>query len=132
MMEIQLQAELCKEARSQGGFAFKMSNRFLVGVPDLFCQIPSLRTTLLEIKIERRQTPLLEAKLTEHQKNYLQRINDSGGVAGWATFVPKGRAGNYIVYVGRYDMSPRFTTTRGHGEKWPIFEIVKGINELRR
>ena len=53
MDELQFQSAIIKSVKGSGsgGMAFKSSNRFLIGVPDLYVSIPRCGTGFVECKI---------------------------------------------------------------------------------
>lgn len=89
MKEIDLQKLICDAVNERGGFAFKMSHRFLVGVPDLFVQpYFSARPFFLEVK-HRTSWPKEDFKLdvTKLQDQFLRRAHSAGMDCGVASFI---------------------------------------------
>ena len=133
--EVDLQSRLVEEARRTGGYALKMSNRFVVGVPDLLIQLPGLPTVLVECKAQtlpaKPETPF-RLGLSRHQSASIDHINESGGNAGWCLFVPK-ENGAYWLPVGRepVDLIPQAALAsclfKARGEAWPVEAVVRRI-----
>lgn len=48
--ELALQTNIIKSVRSDGGYGRKMSNRFLIGIPDLLIALPPFAPILAEVK----------------------------------------------------------------------------------
>lgn len=86
MNELQFQTALCKEIRTKGGFAMKMSHGFLAGVPDLFVSIPAVGNGFLECKLAEipKKKPTVRVDVTPLQVDYLRRIRSAGTVTGLA------------------------------------------------
>lgn len=82
--ELHLQTKMVAAVREMGGFAQKVSNRFLVGVPDLLFQIPGCHTSYWEVKYSptlfRRMEP------TPKQKIWLRDFTKAGGFCGVVYF----------------------------------------------
>lgn len=132
--ELDIQGELRKATITAGGYSFKMSNRFLIGVPDLFVQLPKFPTLILEVKFvagkDVRADGSIRAEPTLHQARYINDIRKAGGQAGWVvvTWVKVG------VYAWRAspDPSPYWglpaldnSFIKQIGQPWPIARIVK-------
>ena len=132
--EVDLQTELKKAAIDAGGFAYKQSNRFLVGVLDLFVQLPKYPTVILEVKYEKapRKDGLVWVDLSPHQVRNMNSINNAGGVAGWIVLTRRG-PGEYGWNVGRslpedyVNAAPTCGHVKKKGQPWPIINIIKDI-----
>jgi hypothetical protein len=48
--ELQEQADIKKSVRLDGGYSFKLSNRFTIGIPDLLIALPPFVPILAEVK----------------------------------------------------------------------------------
>lgn len=84
--ELYFQKQLINAAVEMDGYGQKLSNRFIVGVPDLLLQVPGWRTTLVEAK-QHFFVPnpkIIHIDLTKIQEDRLKRHTRSGGDAGWA------------------------------------------------
>lgn len=134
MQELDIQRELIKATIVQGGEAFKMSNRFLVGVPDLFVQLPNHPTALIEVKYEQRKKMdgIVHVCLTGPQQNRIRLIQKAGGVAGWVLVVRVG-LGRYLWHASRiigsdWPVEMRIMQERQHGRLWPMATIVDAIS----
>lgn len=94
MKETALQSLFCEAVRDHKGFAEKLSNRFMIGVPDLVVKIPDFPTAFVEVK-QREGVPWQDFKLevTKLQDDWLTRAQEAGTVALVASFV-QGRALN--------------------------------------
>ncbi len=77
------QAQLCKIAKSNGGYGAKWSSSFKVGPPDLIMSYPKTGIFLMEVKKIDVTIPNFKRKIdaTELQRKYLNSYVDAGGVA---------------------------------------------------
>lgn len=90
MRELQAQSLVVKAVREHGGVAFKMANRFLVGVSDLFVQLPGCYTYLWEAKLLKTKFDLDETydvTVTPKQRNFICDVMKAGGHAGTMSFI---------------------------------------------
>lgn len=132
--EVDLQSELKDAVIAAGGFAYKQSNRFLVGVLDLFTQLPGFPTVIIEVKYEKspRKDGRVWVDLSPHQIRNMDGINRAGGVAGWVILTRRG-PGEYGWTTGRTRPTDyvKAAPTCGHvkkrGQPWPIKEIIEDI-----
>lgn len=132
--EVDLQTELKNAVIDAGGYAYKQSNRFLVGVLDLFVQLPTHPTVILEVKYENkyRADGSVKIELSPHQVRNMGNINKAGGVAGWIMLVRRG-PGEYEWIVGRSQpiIPVKTTSATRHlklkGQPWPIEAIIKEV-----
>jgi hypothetical protein len=142
MNELQFQRELIKAAEFNKGFGIKLSNKFLVGVPDLLIQVPGFRTTMIECKIKKFKSKLDLSKsfrvdLTKIQANTLYSFRKSGGVSGVAFLIEIKDAGKHpLQYIYASDLAlEQFYLVWGvsdfilrpRGSEWPIKEILTKI-----
>lgn len=131
------QSELVDAAKAEGGHAFKMSNRFLVGVPDLFVKLPIYQSCFIECKREdwpKMPGTALRIALTPKQRAHLRAAQKAGQPAGWVVAFERGR-GEFELLAGTD--SEAETTTQDHviqrgihrarGQPWPIEQIVRRI-----
>jgi len=99
MKEIDLQKRCIDAVREMGGFAQKMSNRFLVGVPDLLIQLPEKNTTFWEVK--RRGSVYQNPDPRPKQKIWLRDFVKAGGVGGVVYFVTQVNELAFVVRLAR-------------------------------
>jgi hypothetical protein len=85
MNELRLQRKLIEKAKAEGGFAMKMSHKFMIGVPDLIIQLPHHPTAFVEVKILKYKNwpEQVRLKMTAQQRKFLKRLQKAGGLAGW-------------------------------------------------
>lgn len=128
MTELEVQHQLCRAAIGAGGYAFKASHRFLIGVLDLFVQMPGIDGVWIEVKM-RKGAPVRGAAalgLTSHQKRFIMAIRRAGGRAGWVMAVETG-PGKFLLPCAA-GVSETFCTAgaleRGRGAPWPVSEIA--------
>lgn len=102
MNELQAQSLVVKAVRDDGGYAFKLAHKFLIGIPDLLIQIPGHGTSLWEVKLARK-TLLSDTalNLTAKQLKALRDFTKAGGTAGVISFLQTPR----VLYIG---VSTRF------------------------
>lgn len=92
--EIKLQREIVEVVRAAGGFAFKLSNRFLIGVPDLFVKLPWHSAAFYEVKLAKlpaatRKTEI-ELAVTPLQDKFLREAHAAGVRTGVISLVVRG------------------------------------------
>lgn len=91
MLETRYQKLICDVVKDHGGFAFKTSNRFLIGVPDLFVQL--VEGAFIEVKRDQwtSKTQSVDVLITAKQDQYLKNLEAAGmRLAGVASFVERG------------------------------------------
>lgn len=147
--ELQVQADLVSAVKLAGGFGFKSSNAYTVGVADLSLQLPPYPHMFLEIKFLRglRRSCRYPVALTPHQRKFIREVQEAGGVAGWllAVEVKKG-LGRIIMQVGIHPDAEHTTIipptegaiansplsqlgiVRERGGPWPIQTIMDRIS----
>lgn len=91
--ELQYQTHLV-EAANRMGFGFKMSNRFLAGIPDLFLQVTGKPTLVVEIKkwtsLPKLPVTPIESGLTPLQRQTLLDMLKAGTKCGWLAIYREG------------------------------------------
>lgn len=131
MNELDVQRELVKSAIAQGGFGWKLNNRFLKGVADILVKFPMLPAVVIEVKM----VPGLGKKdviveLTDHQERFLKRYRDAGGVSGWLAVAPIKPAGSYHLFasstidIKNSVLAEADVLIRRPGKTWPIMAIA--------
>lgn len=65
----------------------KMSNRFLVGVPDLFVKLPATPAALIEVKFDKRPRGAYRLRVTPKQAHVLRQADAAGMPIGVASFL---------------------------------------------
>lgn len=126
-LEVDIQAELVKAINKDcGGHSYKQSNRFLIGVVDLFVKHPDFAQLSLEVKTEviMPGTKVITVDLTTLQKESIRKIRKAGGHAGW-------------LYVGQYPRQPFYrvligTDTVGAHAKFTREEFDRDSIEIRQ
>lgn len=106
MKETEIQLEICKDIRKThpGAVAYKQTNQFLSGKPDLFIAHTSIRLNcmMLEVKTD-KQGPKKDRDgypvgLTDMQRKELRDLQKAGVRCGWAMVVQIGN-GRRAMYV---------------------------------
>jgi hypothetical protein len=126
MNELEIQTKIVEAARKDRGYAIKMQNRHLAGVPDLLVSFNGTGPALIEVKISGSVL-----KLTPLQRITLQKMRLSGVMCGWlACELPA--PGEMVLHVGTdFDAvsvkQSVKTYYKSRGEAIPIKEIVKMI-----
>src|SRR5580692_714296 len=89
MNELDAQRLVVQAAKSVGGYGFKLSNKFLIGIPDLLVQLPRQSTGLWEVKINDKPRVVEEVslKLTPLQDKVLADFSAAGGFCGVISFL---------------------------------------------
>ena len=87
--ELSYQRLIITVVKDHGGFAFKSSNRFLVGVADLWVGLPPYRLAFLECKLnpipKRKHSVALGT--TVQQERFLTNVRKGGALAGVVSFI---------------------------------------------
>lgn len=108
MKEVDLQSKGKEAIVSMGGMAMKMSNRFLVGVPDMLFKLPDYDASFWEFKYAPRLA--LMPKVTMLQKKWLRDYSKAGGLSGVVFF---------NVYLSDLHVGIRSTSSFGEiQERW--------------
>jgi hypothetical protein len=132
--EVDHQRDIKESAIREGGFSFKMSNRFLIGVPDLYIAMPGYPACLLEVKRnDDYATPgvagHLRDGLTEKQKSTLSKVWAAQAYAGWFVIVRDGK--ETLGYLGGPGFGEAKTWfRRGEKKHWPVQDIVATLTAL--
>lgn len=138
MKELDFQRELVKAAREQGGQAFKLSHRTLVGVADLYVKLPLLPSTFVECKwgtasLNHYQTKGVRPDLTALQWKFVRDAWNAGGYAGWVMGIPSDGGALVVSGVDEHafiDMNVNsFFRKRGH--QWPVTEVINSLYQQR-
>jgi len=100
MNELDMQKYIVDSVNHAGGFAYKMSHRFLIGVVDVMVKLPDLKVMpshlsgkfaagVLEVKQRDKPKSNIEFTLdvTPQQKRFLRQARDAGMPAGVASFL---------------------------------------------
>lgn len=92
--ELKLQREVVEVVRGAGGFAFKMSNRFLIGVVDLFVKLPWFPAAIYEAKLTKLPAATRKTEVTLDatalQLKFLREARAAGMTTGLMSFVVRG------------------------------------------
>jgi hypothetical protein len=116
-VETDYQGDIVKAVKAQGGYGVKMSNRFLIGVPDLYLKPLGLSSMLVEVKLLTDYPILADTKLavaiTALQRISLLDHQKAGGVSAWLLLVQV-RTG-VVDMVACSDIDRRFTKKEFQG-----------------
>jgi hypothetical protein len=131
--EKKFQTDLVDAARGLGGYAIKMSNQFLVGVPDLLIKLPLDPVLLLECKTEPfpKKSRSIPVALTPMQRKHLSGFQKSGGLGAWC--VMSVFEDVQLAYVGvdvqqtalDTEHFKRYAVPRHRGTRWDVREIIR-------
>ena len=116
MKELDIQRQIVKSCKKQGGYGLKMDNRFVAGIPDLLLSLPICGPALIEIKVKGNYpTPL--------QKKTLADMREAGIAAGLAT-IKQESPGRFVIVMsnGHVLLKPR-------GEEWPVKEMIQNCTK---
>src|SRR5580692_9235542 len=91
MSELTLQRDILDSVEAAGGAGKKLSNRFLVGVADLYCKLPRLPGCFIEVKDESYPAKAEHVKmdLTVPQRRFLIGFSNAGDQAAVMCFLRK-------------------------------------------
>lgn len=134
--ELREQRRLIEDIKAQDpqAMAWKCSNRFLAGVPDLRIAVPNQSAFWLEIKVEKWPSRGIElpVNLTALQRHWLKRAITAGEIAGWAVIVerPDRDLGMYVGMNPDVDkiptiLSPLSTIRKRVGGRWALKFLVE-------
>ncbi len=84
MKETDLQTDIKKSVREQGGYAFKLTNAYTIGIPDLLIALPPFAPCTVEVKELGDVTDKFDQtlRLTEKQRHELKGISKPYNTAG--------------------------------------------------
>lgn len=130
LTELQLQSKLVEAIKEEGGFGFKLSNKFLAGPPDLYLSHPSTGTVFIEMKLNSRmQRPVNVTDLQLHTISKMQKAGTRCGIVVviatpsvvgeydlFFTADPKNRNLNNDGWVEMY---------KKRGERWPVLDMMR-------
>lgn len=104
MNELQLQRLVIQAAKSVGGTGWKLSNKFLVGVPDLLICLPGQPISIWEAKLNDKPLVVTEVtlKLTPLQEKTLSDLDNAGGFCGVISFLRTTGEIEMNAYLYRY------------------------------
>jgi hypothetical protein len=87
--ELSLQSDVVRAVNDAGGFAFKMSHKFKVGVADLFVKLPGLAAAFFEVKYCEALKTLdyVTVEPTPLQSKFLRDAKEAGMEVGLISFV---------------------------------------------
>lgn len=103
MNELAMQALVVKTVNDAGGFAMKLSHRFLVGVPDLLVKLGPTQAGVLEVKrhdlspIGVRANMPFRLDVTPAQRRYLRDADRGGMPSGVMSFIQTGRGASSLL-----------------------------------
>lgn len=104
--ELYFQSQIVSTVNKQmGGYAHKLTNAYISGIPDLLIQLPQTPTVLVEIKQQLLLpgTKLVNVELTPLQKIKLGGFIKAGGSGGWAMIAHKKDGSKHIFASNNLD-----------------------------
>lgn len=110
-LELDLQKRIVDVVREHGGYAHKMSHRFLVGVVDLSVKLPRHPAMFLEVKKDDlpKKADHVDLNLTVPQMRFLRDYHNAGMITGAVSFLLDGPRLRVAVFsyprlaeVGKY------------------------------
>jgi len=135
--------ELIEDANKiQGCHAFKNSQMFIGGCADLYIKTPDLPSAWVELKfiplsmvsqkIRNNLQSTFPVRLTQLQRRFLDKVQMSGDLGGWALCVQWDRLVWRLYASGKIYLdeifSREFIQERRRGEVW---DIEKMLNVIR-
>lgn len=89
MSELSLQRDVIESVEARGGFAKKLSNRFLIGVADLYVKLPRHPGVFIEVKDEKlpKKSDHVLLGLTPLQRRFLMDAHRAGDNAAVLSFI---------------------------------------------
>lgn len=109
MNELNYQNWVINTILTNGGYAHKMSHRFIIGVSDLMIKLPKHPATLLEVKLQHigittSAQHCFQLDVTKIQQNFLLRYYNVGMACGVMSFIERGRKGRRAAGMQIYSM----------------------------
>jgi len=100
MNELDLQRLVVQSVKMNGGTGWKMSNKFLVGIPDLILCLPGQGIGVWEVKqtMMPKTVEHVILKPTALQEKVLNDVTEAGGFCGIISFI----RGRRELYCGVY------------------------------
>lgn len=114
--ETAYQAEIVKAVKELGGWGKKLSNRFLIGVPDLVIVLRPFGTMIVEVKkVDHHPSTnrAVDSGLTPLQESNLREIVQAGGNCGVLLISPGGPRGALKVW-GIYGAASTYVPKEFH------------------
>lgn len=127
MSELKFQTQLVDDIKrfNRKSFAFKLNNRFVSGLPDLFIKVPNYHPLFVETKVAvLGRDGLVKIGTTPVQRAILRRMEEAGlRVAVW-TLVTYGK--DKFIVRSRWNQTTTNTDTHiervnGH---WPMHHML--------
>lgn len=91
MIETECQKLVVDAVKEGGGQALKLSNRFMIGVCDLFVKLPTCQPMLLEAKLhnlsDKTQNHVWDVGCTKLQQDFLRNWHEAGMLTGVVSFI---------------------------------------------
>jgi len=131
--ELDMQEKLVDAVKKvEGGYGFKLSNKFLAGIPDLFLSTPSVGPVLLEVKMVEGPEQLV--LLTPLQRHVIIRLKAAGTAAGIIVIRPEEEFRRYTAYVTTDHDVVRVNKDMAKfvkvvGEPWPIEYMMMVVRQ---
>lgn len=134
MNELIIQKYLYQNIILHGGHGFKLSNRNLIGIPDLIVQHQRLGTWIIEVKYLRyewSENHITIIHTTDMQRNFMKNWIRAGGNTGFMVVMPTGEMGSYAVRLCIDPDATHVTNSNGwtdfkrSGKEWPMFRMLK-------
>lgn len=109
MIETECQKLLVDAVKDGGGQALKLSNRFMIGVVDLFVKLPTCQPMLLEAKLHNLSARTLNAGhhigdvgCTKLQNDFLRDWGEAGMLTGVVSFIQESGRGVASLRMALY------------------------------
>lgn len=108
MVETECQQLIVDAAKTAGGQALKLNNRFLIGVADLLVKLPGIRPMWLEAKLNNFSAKTLQSShafdlaVTKLQKDFLRDWQHAGMLTGVVSFVQENGKGVKSLHMALY------------------------------
>jgi hypothetical protein len=131
--ELDMQEKLVEAVKKiEGGYGFKLSNKFLAGIPDLFLSTPSVGPVLLEVKMVDGPEELV--LLTPLQRHVIIKLKAAGTAAGIVAIRPEEEFRRYTAYVTTDHDVVRINSNMSKfikvvGEPWPIEYMMMAVRQ---
>ncbi len=123
MSELKDQREIIKTIRWHGGYAKKWATRYISGVPDLVCSLPSIGPFFLEIKVIMAKSRSFKRSLsvTPKQRYEMTSMRDGGAAVFIGLVVKRDIRNSTSIWPTRLFLLPPATEIVYTPDKNPLY-----------
>lgn len=125
--ELKAQKLMVDAVNEGGGFAYKCSHRFLVGVPDLFIKVPGFEPVFAECKIcdMPKKSDWVRCEPTPLQLKFLREVRDVGLIAIVVSFMREGKVLRAAIQSLEAVEKSGFLICRANHTPLPLYDHLR-------